>query len=241
LGEVKATEAVALESLEVSPAAAYPSARMTQPHNEFAAARVRARRPVRALAAVCLVAAGAACNKDPFATDATRVVVSTSFTAAALTGSPPLSASALLLPTREYTDPRPVLVAPEATGGDFDLALDINAAGQPVLLPASRIDRRASRQVGIQRVTTKFDSLGRAPGGTYVRDSVFTIGVGETVVVQVALSSSSSEPCVYANSAYMYTKLVVDSVRVPQRLLFVRAVTDPNCGFRSFGSGVPDE
>ena len=39
----------------------------------------------------------------------------------------------------------------------------------------------------------------------------------------------------------IYTKVVVDSVKPATGSIFLRATSDPNCGFRSFGTGIPKD
>jgi hypothetical protein len=82
-----------------------------------------------------------------------------------------------------------------------------------------------------------YDSLTLAPTGDYGADSSLTVALGETVAVRVPRIGNE---CIYAGRPYFFSKLVVDSVRLADRLIFVRATTDPNCGFRSFAPGVPD-
>jgi hypothetical protein len=185
-----------------------------------------------ALGAAALVLAATACN-DPLRIEAQLEVAADTLVASALSGTGPNAASALLL-RRE-----PGVAAPErVTASDFDLVVDINAAGQPVLYPATLVAQLAPRRVGIRRVDQRYDSLGRAPGGDYVTDSALTVRVGETVSVQVPALGSE---CLYAARPYFYSKVVVDSVRLTGRLVFLRATTNPNCGFRSFAPGVPKD
>ena len=183
-----------------------------------------------ALAAAAL-AAGAACN-DPVSIDAALDVQSASLVLAALTGTAPNTRSALQLRTA------PVAVAPEATSGDFHVVLDINAAGRVVVYPAALVTAVSARRVAIRRIDAAYDSVTRAPTGGYLADSALTVGPGDVVGVQ--LSGVGGE-CIYTSRPYFYSKLVVDSVRTADRAIFVRATTDPNCGFRSFAPGRPDD
>jgi hypothetical protein len=61
--------------------------------------------------------------------------------------------------------------------------------------------------------------------------------VGETIAVQAA------EPrfCGFPYPVEMYAKFVVDSVKPLDHAVFIRAVVDRNCGFRSFLPGIPRE
>ena len=189
----------------------------------------RARRA--ALAAAGALAVLAACNGDPFTPRARESVqASGPLVVSALTGTGPGSRSALLL----VTVPTPV--SPEnVVNADFHVVFDINAAGAPVAYPVGLVTGVAPRRVTIRRLTTPYDSLTRAPTGSYRADSALTLRTGEVVGVQVP----GGAECQFSGQPYYFSKVVVDSVRARDRLLFVRATTNPNCGFRSFLAGVP--
>ena len=180
--------------------------------------------------AAAAFAAGAACN-DPVSIDASLDVQSASLALAALTGTAPNTRSALQLRTA------PVAVAPEAASGDFHVVFDINSAGRVVVYPAALVTAVPARRVAIRRIDAAYDSVTRAPTGGYRADSAVTLGAGDVVGVQ--LSGVGGE-CIYTSRPYFYSKVVVDSVRTADRTIFVRATTDPNCGFRSFAPGRPD-
>jgi hypothetical protein len=61
---------------------------------------------------------------------------------------------------------------------------------------------------------------------------------GQVVVVQ-SVRNGVNDACQFDISPYIYTKLTVDSISLATRALRVTAVVDPNCGFRSFESGIP--
>ena len=61
---------------------------------------------------------------------------------------------------------------------------------------------------------------------------------GETVVIQSA-HNGDRDICQFALSPYLYAKIAVDSVSLATRTLYLRLGLDPNCGFRSFASGIP--
>ena len=58
------------------------------------------------------------------------------------------------------------------------------------------------------------------------------------MIVQ-AVRNSSGDACAFDISPYIYTKMLVDSISVDTRTIFLQTVLDPNCGFRSFESGIP--
>lgn len=196
-------------------------------------ARPLAARQLLALAAVgALATAGACTDNSSLQPSATAEVSAATPVVAALTGTGPNSRSAIVLRGT------PTAVIPEgAPGGNFHVVLDINAQGQPVVYPASLVSSVADRRAAIRRVETSYDSLTRAPTSGYSSDSALTVAVGEVVGVQLA--DAQRECSQFVARPYFYSKLVVDSVRLADRLLFVRATTNPNCGFRSFAPGVP--
>lgn len=191
---------------------------------------VRSRgRHVVALAAA--LAAGAACN-DPITNTATLQVASDTLVVTALTGTAPNARSALQLRLV------PTVVSPEALAdADYHVVLDINAAGRPVVYPSVLVSRAVSRRVSVRRVAAAYDSLNRAPTDGYSADSALVVSPGEVVAVQ--LGGGRGAECAFTGRPFFYSKIVVDSVRLSDRLLFVRATTNPNCGFRSFAPGVP--
>lgn len=177
-----------------------------------------------AWAGICLAACG---GTDPYAPKASYSTVETTFLVYPLNAAPPGQASALDL--RNVAAVRPAV---STTGAPtFDLAID-RVGGVVRYLPPKLVTAALSTpQTGFQLVGTPFDSLFDAPGGTYVRDSAFTVPVGRTVVVQATTS-------VCTTTAPIYAKLVVDSI-ASSGGIYVRARIDPNCGFKSFRSGVP--
>jgi hypothetical protein len=180
----------------------------------------------RALCAVSCALALAACN-DPNAVDASIPTIADTLVVFAMNGTAPAAPSAW----------NAVTGAISRTNGAFswDLAFDIDDTGDARIMPLSSVAGPYSpRIVGVQRLSVAFDGLGRAPSSGYVLDSTFTVQPGEGVVLRI-----NAEVCQLDFSPYRYAKLVVDSVDLPSRRLFIRTVRDPNCGFRSFEPGVP--
>jgi hypothetical protein len=82
-----------------------------------------------------------------------------------------------------------------------------------------------------------FDSVTVAPSGIYA-DSAVVLGQSGIVIVQ-AVRNGTADACQFDISPYIYTKIRVDSIDVDSRSVLLHAVLDPNCGFRSFESGIP--
>lgn len=201
-----------------------PTRRLTTRHHAT-------RRLTAAAAALCATLVAGACNDDPFAQIARLGVAADTLVVTALTGTAPNASSAVVLRTT------PAVVSPErATDGDYHVVLDINAQGQPVVHPAQLVSSVAARRISIRRVDGVYDSLATAPTGSYSADSSLVVAPGTIVGVRVP---GGGGECQFSGRPYFYSKLVVDSVRRADRLLFVRATTNPNCGFRSFAPGIP--
>jgi hypothetical protein len=175
-----------------------------------------------------LAATAAGCGgADPFAPRASLSTASDVLTVYPYSGDPALPAG---------IDPfnglavRPRLVG---TRPNFEVAVDA-AAGGRVLLRTVRtllVAPGGTPQVGLRTVAQRYDSLTAAPTDGYVFDSTLTVNVGQTVALR-----SSGLTCT-PNAPYS-AKLVVDSITAGGGFA-VRITTNPNCGFRSFASGLP--
>jgi hypothetical protein len=69
----------------------------------------------------------------------------------------------------------------------------------------------------------------------YVTDTVLTLVAGDVVVIQ----ATQPTLCDYPYPSLIYSKFIIDSIKPAARSIHLRAVTDPNCGFRSFSPGIP--
>jgi hypothetical protein len=150
----------------------------------------------------------------------------------ALSGTPPTYPSGLALLSRQ-----PVRVDGFAS---FDVAFDIDAAGNAVISPVKLvvIAPGGSRPVGLLKVPGTFDAALEAPKSGYEADSSLALAPGEVVIVQSA-HNLSGDLCQFAINPNIYAKVVVDSIDLASRTLFLRLGLDPNCGFRSFVAGIP--
>ena len=181
---------------------------------------------------ICVVAGAAllaACGEDPFAVQARFEIASETLTVYSLNGTPATA------PTGLNT---PFLAAVRADSSfNFDVAFDIDAAGDIRVIPVSRVGSAfgVTRRIGIATVTQPFDSLRRAPNSGYVFDSTVVVNVGQTFVVQAV-----TPYCQLDLSPMIYSKLVVDSIDAGTRAIHLRLTADPNCGFMSFLPGIPE-
>ena len=150
----------------------------------------------------------------------------------ALSGTPPTYPSGLALLSRQ-----PVRVDGFAS---FDVAFDIDAAGNAVISPVKLvvIAPGGSRPVGLLKLPGTFDAALEAPKSGYEADSSLVMAPGEVVIVQ-SVHNLSGDLCQFAINPNIYAKVVVDSVNLASRTVFLRLGLDPNCGFRSFVAGIP--
>ena len=120
----------------------------------------------------------------------------------------------------------------------FDVAFDIDSAGNVVYLPQRAVASglASTHSVGLQTVSTLFDSLGSAPTTGYRADTALVTKPNVTVVVQSADPTACS---VSITGTVVYAKIVVTAVDPVSKQLTVKYSVDPNCGFRSFASGIP--
>lgn len=189
-----------------------------------------------AVAALSLLAATAC--EDPTAVRETRPPTLVAYELYALTGAPLIYPSAVNLLSRSA-------VRVELTGGSalpFDLAFDLADDGQVVIYPARVLiaapELVAARRVGLQAwipENTSFEDARRAPDRGYQADSAVVVAVGRPVAYELPLPQGTysfyDQQCV-ANPVYR-GKLVVDSVNASTRAMYVRIVSNENCGGRN--------
>jgi hypothetical protein len=183
------------------------------------------------LAAMSVAVVLNACG-DPTSLKATGLTTVDTLSVFALSGSPPLYPSGVSVLVGQ--------AVPVDGFAIFDVALDVNASGNAVVYPPKLVVNAlsGSRTVGLQKTTGSFESVLEAPKTGYLTDAPVVLVPGETVVIQSA-HNGGSDICQFALTPYIYAKITVDSVNAANRILYLRMGVDPNCGFRSFASGVP--
>jgi hypothetical protein len=190
-------------------------------------------------AALVAAAAVGACT-DPTRLEARYETLQDTLVAFAMTRTPAAYPSALLTAAQQDADPsgEPVVVR---IGGalPFDVAFDIDATDNAVIYPLGLVvsDFGGQRRVGLQRAATPFDGVLRAPANGYVYDSAMVARPGEAVLIE----AQQAPYCAQDLLRTIYAKLVVDSVNSVTRTVHFRVGLDPNCGFRSFAPGVPND
>jgi hypothetical protein len=187
-----------------------------------------------AVIAAGLTAAFISACGDPTGLKASLVNSVDTLSVFALSGTPPNYPSAVAFLSRQA-----VHVDATQGVGQFDVAFDINNAGNAVIYPAKLVVATAgSRPVAMQKLAVLFDSVTEAPKTGYQSDSALVALPGETVVVQ-SQHNLGSDLCQFAINPNIYAKIAVDSVVLSSRTIYFRMGLDPNCGFRSFAEGLP--
>jgi hypothetical protein len=180
---------------------------------------------------MCLAVVLNACG-DPTSLRASSITTTDTLSVFALSGTPPSYPSGVSI------------VAGRAVQVDgfagFDVALDLDASGNAVVYPPRLVVNSigGARLVGLQKIAGSFESVLEAPKTGFETDASFVLAPGETVVIQ-APHNGSGDICQFALTPYIYAKIAIDSVSLATRTLYLRMGVDPNCGFRSFVSGVP--
>ncbi len=182
-------------------------------------------------ATICVVMSLNACG-NPNSLQATLPTSVDSLSVWALSGTPPSYPSGISIVARQ-------VVAVDAFGL-FDVALDINDNGEPVIYPVNLVVTQVGgpRAVGLQTVAGDFNSLVVAPPSGFEADSGLVLTPGQVVVLQ-STHNGQGDFCEFAISPDIYAKITVDSLNLGSRILYFRMGVDPNCGFRSFVGGLP--
>jgi hypothetical protein len=122
----------------------------------------------------------------------------------------------------------------------FDIAFDIAGPGQVTILPLRAIASAlvSTHSVGLATVADTFGSVDAVPKGTSFRaDTAVTVAPNQVVLVQV---DESGGACASSSTgSTIYGKVVVRSINRDTGTMQIEFAVDPNCGFRSFASGVP--
>ena len=123
-----------------------------------------------------------------------------------------------------------------------DVAFDIDAQGKVVVYPMRLVVSPITpfRDVGLLKGTGTFDAITRAPNSGYLTDKSVTLSPGEVLILQTA-RNTGNDICIYGISPYIFAKIGLDSVDLKDRSIFFKSTVNPNCGFRSFKTGIPTD
>lgn len=124
----------------------------------------------------------------------------------------------------------------------FDIAFDLDASNNVIVhTPKSLSTQLVSLpRVGLQTSTLPFAQLIDAPTSGFVYDSLLTVPIGQTIVVDKIDPS-----CNRFGGAFLgfniRAKFVIDSVSTSRRAVYLTMLANPNCGFRSLEPGEPKD
>lgn len=196
-------------------------------------ARMKSRLAPIAVALVVIGAAGA-CDSTTGADAVYPIYSVDSQTVYALNGSPSGAPTALSL----FGGVVGTSLVPAGANFAFDLAFDINDAGEIVLLPARTVAGGLSspHSVGLQKVAAAYETIDRAPDDGYRFDSTMVVNAGDVVVVQSNYGTGCTS---FYQTPVIYGKVTVRKIDLATRTLLLRYTADPNCGYKSLASGVP--
>jgi hypothetical protein len=120
---------------------------------------------------------------------------------------------------------------------NFDIAFDVDSStGQATVYPVVLLSNGfiGTRRVGLQRITTPYDSATFGFRNGYTFDSSYALTPGQGLMIVTNPVACATDP-----NPQLYAKMVVDSVDTGNRTIRFRTTIDPNCGFRSFLPGIP--
>lgn len=124
----------------------------------------------------------------------------------------------------------------------FDLAFDLDASSEVVVHTARSVSSElvSLPRIGLQASSLTFDQLIDAPTSGFVYDSLLTVPVGRTVVVDKVDPS-----CNRFGGAFLgfniRAKFVIDSISTSRRAIYLKILSNPNCGYRSLEPGEPKD
>lgn len=124
----------------------------------------------------------------------------------------------------------------------FDLAFDLDASNNVIVHTPKSISTElvSLPRIGMQPSTLAFAALIDAPGSGFVYDSLLTVPVGQTVVVD-----KIDPTCNRFGGAFLgfniRAKFVIDSVSTSRRAIYLTMLSNPNCGYRSLEPGEPKD
>ena len=181
------------------------------------------------LGAVLALSLGAC--KEFTSIDASYANVTNSETLYALNGSPPGAANAM-----KFFDG----IANRADQGfAYDVAFDINADGDVVVIPAKALATWFSNpySVGLKAVGGSFESVTSAPKDGYRADTAMTVHANQVFIIE---SRDQFGTCAYSlKGQSYYTKVMITDIDVDHRRIDMVFTANRNCGFRSFEPGIP--
>ena len=181
------------------------------------------------LIAAGAIAALAGCG-DPTAIEARLPNIFGEFSVYALNGSHPNTNNAIRV--------RTISVVPGTADQAFDIAFDLTDTGTVRIITTRALTNEnvpSGNRVGLRdSPTLTFEQVIDPPRDLFVFDSVLVVPAGRVVLVDVLEVGCASESIVGLN---IKAKIRIDSIAPAQRRIFLRMVSNPNCGFRELVPG----
>ncbi len=124
----------------------------------------------------------------------------------------------------------------------FDIAFDIGTnPGEVIVLPQRAVASglATTHQVSLATVADTFEAVTAVPKGlTFRADTAMTLKRNQVLIAQV----SDATACGFSlTGTTLFAKVVVTAINHDTRQMQVKYTVDPNCGFKSFASGVPKD
>jgi hypothetical protein len=123
---------------------------------------------------------------------------------------------------------------------NFDIAWDINDTGAAVVHTVRAVANQLvpARRVGLLLADGPFDAITRAPTSGYKYDSSLVMPAGKILLVDTIDPTCNTFSLLGPN---IRAKIQLDSVSLVRRALYMRVLSNPNCGFRDLVPGLPKE
>ncbi|MEX2152672.1 MAG: hypothetical protein WD825_04985 [Gemmatimonadaceae bacterium] len=123
----------------------------------------------------------------------------------------------------------------------FDIAFDMTDAGVVRVHSARAIATELStvNRVGFLFTPDAFSEVTRAPTTGYAYDTTFTLPVGAVMLIDVVDVRSCGGSLF--SGPNIRAKMVLDSVNVVSRAVYLHMLSNPNCGLRSLVQGEPKD
>jgi hypothetical protein len=188
-------------------------------------------RPLFFLTAATVAMVAVACG-DLTGIPASLPTLSDTGTVYAINGAPPGAPTAINIFTGA--------LVPADANFQFDVAFDIDSVGEVAFIPQSVIASglAVTHSVGFQIVPDTFEAVSLAPKNGYRADTTLFTRRDNVVVVQDADPGACN---IALTGSAIYGKIVVTAVDRVNRQVKIQYTVDPNCGFRSFDTGIPKE
>jgi hypothetical protein len=124
----------------------------------------------------------------------------------------------------------------------FDLAFDLDASNNVIVHTPKSVSTElvSLPRIGLQPSSQTFAQLIDAPTSGFVYDSLLTVPIGQTIVVD-----KIDPTCNRFGGAFLgfniRAKFVIDSVITSRRPIYLTMLSNPNCGFKSLEPGEPKD